>query len=328
MFLIWNILSFFFNKYTFGVALLLLVLKLYLKFTTGYCRSDATIHGKTVLITGANTGIGKETAKDLARRGGRIILACRDLEKAKKARDEIIASTKNENIIIKKLDLLSLSSVREFAADIKASEERLDILINNAGVGAMPQRHTVDNLLPTMQVNYFSTFLLTLLLIDLLKKSAPSRIIMVSSVAHKYAKLDLNTINVRKACGSQRLYNNSKLCLMLFSNELARKLSKTGVTVNSVHPGAVLTDIFKAIPKFYYRIFLVIAKAYFKTPYEGAQTLVHLAVTPGLEKITGKYFVDCAEDKPLPLATDEGMAKKLWEITEQFVGLKPEEKFW
>lgn len=327
MCLISCILSIFFNKYTLCVALLLLVLKVYIKFTTGYCRSDATIHGKTVLITGANTGIGKEAAKELARRGGRIILACRDLEKAKKARDEIIESTKNENIIIKKLDLLSFSSVREFVADIKSTEERIDILINNAGVGAMRQNYTEDNLLPTMQVNYFSTYLLTLLLIDLLKKSAPSRIIMVSSIAHKYAKLDLNTINVRKACGHQRLYNNSKLCLMLFTNELARKLSKTGVTVNSVHPGAVLTDIFKSIPKAYYRIFLVIARMYFKTPYEGAQTLVHLAVTPGLENVTGKYFVDCAEAEQLPLAKDEGMAKKLWELTEQFVILKPDEKF-
>ncbi|XP_021940131.1 retinol dehydrogenase 14-like isoform X2 [Zootermopsis nevadensis] len=281
--------------------------------------------GKTVIVTGANTGIGKETAHDLARRGAKVILACRDLEKAKKACADIVASTGNSLVEVQHLDLSSLASVRKFANNIINTEPRLDVLINNAGAGGIVEKFTADNLQLGMQVNHFGGFLLTCLLVDLLKKSAPSRIVMLSSILHKFAIFDVENLNSDKWFSMFQVYCCSKLANILTANELTRKLKGTGVTANSAHPGVVLTDVWRNIPQVLQFLLTFTLKLFFKNAVEGAQTSIYLAVSEEVEGVSGKYFVDCQEASTSKAAKDEFLAKALWEKSEAMVGLKPEE---
>lgn len=307
------------------VVVLLLALKLYNVLTAGTCRSQKQLNGKTAIVTGGNTGIGKETALDLARRGAKVILACRDLKKGKIARDEIIARSNNSEVEIRHLDLSSLASVRKFAKDIISTETHLEILVNNAGAGGLGGKRTADDLQIGMQVNHFGPFLLTCLLVALLKKSAPSRIVMVSSLMHKYAKFDLDNLNSEKWFNDIQVYNCSKLANILVANELSRKLNGTGVTVNSLHPGVVGTDLARRMPQFIFHIVKFMISFISKNPELGAQTSIYLAVSEEVEGVSGKYFSDCKEATMSKEALDEGLAKKLWEKSEALVGLKAEE---
>lgn len=281
--------------------------------------------GKTVIVTGANTGIGKETARDLARRGAKVILACRNLEEGNKARVDIVQSTGNTLVEVEHLDLSSLASVRKFANKIIEKEPRLDVLVNNAGVAGIRNKITADNLQLGMQVNHFGPFLLTCLLVELLKKSAPSRIVMVSSVLHMFAKFDIDNLNFEKWFGMHQVYSYSKLANILTAHVLARKLKGTGVTVNSLHPGTVLTDIWRRLPGVQKTLFTFIGKHFMKNSVEGAQTSIYLAVSEEVEGVSGRYFVDCKVAHMAKAAKDDDLADKLWEKSEVMVGLKPEE---
>lgn len=287
----------------------------YYRLSTGKCTSKAKLNNKVVIVTGANTGIGFETAKDLALRGAKVILACRDQGRGTAARDRIISATGNNNVIYKQLDLASFKSVRAFAADILKTETALHILINNAGTGKLDNSLTEDNLPVEMHINYFGPFLLTNLLLPLIKSSSPSRIVNVSSVMHRWGKIDL--ANIHKQATSwlkhSRVYSNSKLTNVLFTKKLSRNLEGSGVTVNCLHPGAVSTDIFRRQPKL--TRFLI--GLFFKTSVQGAQTQIYLAVAPELKNITGKYFVDCVEMTPSCAARDEQLADDLWELSER-----------
>ncbi|KAI8437503.1 hypothetical protein MSG28_011817 [Choristoneura fumiferana] len=287
----------------------------YYRLSTGKCTSNAKLNNKVVIVTGANTGIGFETAKDLALRGAKVILGCRDQGRGTAARDRIISATGNNNVVYKQLDLASFKSVIAFAADIRKTETALHILINNAGTGKLDNSLTEDNLPVEMQINYFGPFLLTNLLLPLIKSSAPSRIVNVSSVMHRWGKIDLDNIHKQAASWLKhsRVYSNSKLANVLFTQKLSRNLEGTGVTVNSLHPGAVSTDIFRRQPKL--SRFLI--GLFFKTSVEGAQTQIHLAVAPELNNVTGKYFVDCVEQTPSLTAQDKKLADKLWELSER-----------
>ncbi|XP_069676644.1 retinol dehydrogenase 11-like [Periplaneta americana] len=310
-----------------AIVILFGVLKIYLKLTTGVYTSRKRLEGKTAIITGANTGIGKETARDLARRGTKVILACRDIDKGQKACDQIIASTGNPNVIVRHLDLSSLASVRKFANDIIKSESHLEILVNNAGAAGLGNKKTSDGLLIGMQVNHFGPFLLTCLLTGLMKKSVPSRIVMVSSIIHKYATFELDNLNSQSEKWIDDIKNFccSKLANLLMANELSRRLKGTGVTVNSLHPGIVGTDIFRRLPSLVLSFTKILCNFFGKNPIEGAQTSIYLAVSEEVEGITGKYFADCKESSMSQTAMDEGLAKKLWEVSERLVGLKQEE---
>ncbi|GFG37272.1 hypothetical protein Cfor_10964 [Coptotermes formosanus] len=300
-------------------------LKIYTKLTTGICRSKKRMDGKTVIVTGANTGIGKETARDLARRGAKVILACRNLEEGNKARVDIVQSTGNTLVEVQHLDLSSLDSVRKFASNIINTEPRLDVLVNNAGAGGIGNKVTADNLQLGMQVNHFGPFLLTCLLVELLKKSAPSRIVMVSSGLHMSARFDIDNLNFEKWFGSHQVYCCSKLANILTANVLARKLKGTGVTVNSLHPGVVLTDIWRRLPGIQKALITFLLKLLFKDSVEGAQTAIYLAVSEEVEGVSGRYFVDCKVACMSKAAMDDDLAKKLWEKSEVMVGLKQEE---
>ncbi|XP_078593062.1 retinol dehydrogenase 12-like [Branchiostoma floridae x Branchiostoma japonicum] len=299
-------------------------------FGGGVCYSTARLEGKTAIITGSNTGLGKETARDLARRGARVILACRDVTKAEAAAEDIRKTTGNGNVLVRKLDLASLASVREFAAGINDNETRLDLLINNAGIMMCPQWKTEDGFEMQFGTNHLGHFLLTNLLLDKLKKSAPSRVVTVSSMGHQFIKkMHFDDLNMENNYKSMKAYSQSKLANILFTRELAKRLEGTGVTCYSVHPGGVRTELGRYMTDTY-GLWLILLRPIIsplmyvvgKSSVQGAQTSLHCALQEGLESKSGLYFSDCAEKDPSPAGQDDEAAKRLWEVSEEMVGLK------
>ncbi|XP_067298271.1 retinol dehydrogenase 11 [Pseudorasbora parva] len=290
----------------------------------GVCRSKARLDGKTVLITGANTGIGKETAVDMAQRGARVILACRDMGRANKAADEIRKRSGNGNVVVKRLDLASLQSVRALAKDVQQNEERLDILINNAGIMMCPQWQTKDGFEMQFGVNHLGHFLLTNLLLDLLKKSTPSRVVNVSSLAHEKGEIYFDDINLEKDYEPQKSYRQSKLANVLFTRELAARLKGTGVTTYSLHPGVIRTELgrhFLAVLPLWKKLLLLPIIFFVKTPWQGSQTTIYCAVDESLQNTSGLYYSDCAPKEAAPQGRDDAAAQRLWDLSTSMVGL-------
>ncbi|XP_057370180.1 retinol dehydrogenase 13-like [Daphnia carinata] len=330
-----------------GALIFTVALKIYYEATKGICKSSKRLDGKTIIVTGSNTGVGKATALDLASRGGRIILACRNLKKALVAKDEIVEKSRNPNVLIKELDLASFSSIRRFAADVQKTEPKLHILINNAGCGDIEQKTTENGLEQQMQTNYFGPFLLTNLLLGLMietgeKEEENVRIVNVGSDGHfSVGDLNLDDLNFcyersTKTIWSPvqnnlwlpiKIYGTSKLCVILSSCELARKLELLGkpVTVNSLHPGGVYTE-FTRFSKIL-SVLMTLYRPFLKSPAEGAQTSIYLAVADEVSNVSGQYFRDCKIAQPSKLVRDKELAKKLWEVTERLVRLEPKEKF-
>ncbi|XP_037550000.1 retinol dehydrogenase 12, like [Nematolebias whitei] len=276
--------------------------------------SDVKLCEKTAVITGANTGIGKETAIDLSKRGAKVILACRDMEKAQAAVKEIIESSGNDNVVCMKLDLSDSKSIREFAETINTNEPKLNLLINNAGVMVCPYGKTADGFEMQIGVNHMGHFLLTYLLIDLIRRSAPARIISVSSMAHSWGSINLEDINSEKSYNKNKAYAQSKLANILFTRSLAKRLEGTGVTTYSLHPGVVQTDLWRHLssPE---RFFIKIAKPFTKNSVQGAQTTIYCAVEPSLEKESGGYYSDCAPANCSAAGKNDELAQKLWELS-------------
>lgn len=294
-----------------GVSTLLYLTKKY--FAGGKFTKNTQIDGKVVIITGANCGLGFENAVDLAKRGGKIYIACRDKNRGENALEKIKKLSGSENVNLLLLDLASKKSIEEFVIKFKSLENRLDILVNNAGLVCKSRTLTEDGFEWTMGVNHLGHFYLTHLLLDLLKKSTPSRVVVLSSMGHQWAKLDRNDLMSEKSYSSFKVYCNTKLANNLFTHELAKRLKGTGVTVNCCHPGAVQTEIGRDNPKIILIITSILLKIFMKTSTEGAQTQIMLAVDPDLEDVTGKYFVDCKEKKPSKESLDEDFAKWLWD---------------
>ncbi|XP_064643951.1 retinol dehydrogenase 14-like [Lineus longissimus] len=291
----------------------------------GVCTSKASMVGKTVIITGANSGIGKESALDIARRGARVIMACRNTDEGEKVATEIKEKTGSTKIEVRKLDLASLASVRTFAEEIKRTENRLDVLLNNAGVMMCPPMKTADGFEMQLGTNHLGHFLLTNLLLDLLKSSAPSRIVNVSSRAYLRGKINFDDLMFEKKYNSSAVYSQSKLANIYFTTELAKRLEGTGVTANCLHPGVIDTNLLRHFTGAGWKALSVMAspltKLMMKTPQEGAQTNIFLSVSEEVEGVTGKYFADCKEVQLLPHATDDEVGQKLWEVSEKLVGL-------
>ncbi|XP_029497753.1 retinol dehydrogenase 12-like [Oncorhynchus nerka] len=286
----------------------------------GQWSSSERIDGKTVIITGANAGIGKETAMDLAKRGGRIILACRDLGRAEAAQREIIEKSGNPNIVTRKMDLSDTKSIREFAELINREEKQVNILINNAGIMMCPYSKTADGFEMQFGVNHLGHFLLTFLLIDLIKRSRPARIINLSSMAHKWGWIQLEDINSERSYHSRRAYGQSKLANILSIRSLAKRLKDTGVTVYAVHPGIVRTEL-KRHMNLALLISWKIVRPFTKTIVQGAQTSIYCAVEPELETESGGYYSDCKPSSCTRAARDDEMAQKLWELSCQMLGI-------
>ncbi|XP_071962136.1 retinol dehydrogenase 13-like isoform X2 [Antedon mediterranea] len=279
-------------------------------FGGGECLCKDRIEGKTVIITGSNCGIGKETALELAKRGGRIILACRNEAKAEKTRQEIVEETGNQNVSVKLIDL---------------EEKTVDILINNAGVMRCPYEKTEDGFERQFGVNHLGHFLLTNLLLDKLKNSQPSRIITVSSIAHERGEIEFDDLNCEKNYDKSFAYSDSKLANVLFTHELNKRLKDTGVTANCLHPGIVKTFIGRhtGLHNSYFSMSILgpIFWMFVKTPKQGAQTSIECAINKDFEHVSGKYFKDCKIITCDPKGCDDEVAEKLWKVSEQMVGL-------
>uniref|UniRef100_A0A8D0H7T4 NADP-retinol dehydrogenase n=1 Tax=Sphenodon punctatus TaxID=8508 RepID=A0A8D0H7T4_SPHPU len=292
-----------------------------LKYIAGaVCKSTAKLNGKVVVITGGNTGIGKETAKDLAQRGARVIIACRDMTKGETAASEIRTQTGNQQVIVKKLDLADTKSIRVFAENFLKEEKELHILINNAGVMLCPYSKTADDFEMHFGVNHLGHFLLTFLLLEHLKKSVPARIVIVSSLAHMGSRINFSDLQNEKFYNRNLAYGHSKLANLLFTQELARRLQGTVVTVNALHPGIVYTDLIR------HSILLKLAckmcTFFLKTPQEGARTSVYCAVAEELESVSGKYFVNCQPAYIAPQGRNEATARKLWSVSCELLGIQ------
>lgn len=234
--------------------------------------------------------------------------------------DQIIKESGNENVIVKKLDLSSQKSVREFADDIVSTESKIDILIHNAGyANTFDKKKSVDGIEMTMATNHYGPFLLTHLLIDLLKKSAPCRIVIVASECYRFSRLNLKNLNPLDVMPGY-LYYVSKFANVMFGLELARRLKGTNVTVNMLHPGMIDSGIWRNVP-FPLNIFMAFIKGFFKTTVEGAQTSLYLACSEDVKNVSGKYYLDCKEWDLQPYILEEDKHKILWDESAKIVKL-------
>jgi retinol dehydrogenase 12 len=276
------------------------------------------LDGKVCLITGANTGIGKVTATELARAGAHVLLACRSAARAEPAVEEIRRQTGSRTVEVVALDLASLASVEECARAFLARELPLHLLVNNAGLAGQ-RGLTADGFEIAFGVNHVGHFLLTMLLLDRLKASTPARIVTVSSGAH-YRAHGIPWRRVREKTRSLTAldeYGVSKLANVLFSAELARRLDGSGVTTYSLHPGFIASDIWRRIPN----PFRALAKAFMRSPEEGARTTLHCATAPELAGETGLYYDRCERKRPGRAARDPQLAAELWSRSLDWVGL-------
>ncbi len=264
-----------------------------------------------MLVTGSTDGIGKETALELARRGATVILHGKDPGRCQRTLDEAVKATRNRSLGCFAADLASLAEVRKLAEDITRQYERLDVLINNAGIFMTSRRLTADGYEMTFAVNHLAPFLLTHLLLDLLKKSAPSRVITVSSVAHVRAQFDPDNLQGEKHFTGYGAYALSKLGNVLFTYELAERLRGSGVSAVCLHPGSVGTKLLRegfggmsGIPV-----------------KQGADTPVFLASAGEVDGLTGKYFIRRREEQPAALAGDAEVRRKFWDISARLCGI-------
>lgn len=282
------------------------------------------MRGKTCLVTGATSGIGRAAAIALARRGATVVIVARNQEKGARAAADIQASSGSQTVEALTADLSSLAAVRQLAGEFRARWSRLDVLINNAGVYCTVRSETQDGLETTFAVNHLAVFLLTKLLLDVLKASAPTRVITVASVAHMGASMDWDDLQSTRRYGyGRRAYGQSKLANLLFTFELARRLEGAGVTANCLHPGVVHTGLWNGSPGLSGRVadlLTALARPFVRTPEQGAATIVYLAGAPELEGVSGKYVVDCVETPSSPQSTDAASAQRLWDISELLTG--------
>lgn len=277
------------------------------------------MQGTTCMITGASSGIGRATALALAGMGARMVLICRDRGRGEETTAEIVAKTGNSDVWLLLADLSSQAEVRRVAADFLASDRPLHVLINNAGVVNLQRTVTVDGIESTFAVNHLAYFLLTELLLDRLRRSAPARIVNVASDAHKFGALDFDDLGNERRYRAMRVYGQSKLANILFTNELAQRLEGSGVTANSLHPGAVATGLGKNNGA-WARALIALLRPFFRTPDNGAATSVYLASSPDVEGVSGKYFANCRQHRPSRAAQDPDAARRLWDISERLVG--------
>jgi NAD(P)-dependent dehydrogenase (short-subunit alcohol dehydrogenase family) len=278
------------------------------------------MQGKICMVTGANSGIGKATALGLAQMGATVVMVCRDRTRGEAAQSEIKTKSGNNAVDLLLADLSSQQSIRQLVENFKQRYTQLHVLINNAGVCMLTRRETVDGLEMMFAVNQLAPFLLTNLLLDVLKASVPARIINVSSSAHEAGYIKLDDLQSKKHYRFMRAYGQSKLAVMLFTYELARRLQGTGVTANCLHPGFVTTNIGqsgvgpvgRAVAKFIVFRFGI-------SPEEGAKTSLYLASSPDVEGVTGKYFVKSIPRRSAPISYDESLQRQVWEESAKLV---------
>lgn len=290
------------------------------------------MQGKICLVTGSNSGIGKETAVSLAKMGATVVMVVRNKERGKKARDEIVKRSGNNSVDLMICDLLSMESIRLFAEEFKKKYKRLDVLINNAGASFSKREVTQEGFERNFAVNYLGPFLLTHELLDLLKSSAPSRVINVSSGLAKKGKVDLDDLQGEKNFPGSKFfspsrapaYDNAKLMLMMFTYELARRLKGSKVTVNVLMPGFTATNLGKNSGSLSSAIMFKMVRPMQQSAKKGAETSIYLASSDEVKDITGKCFAKKKEVTSCPVSYDEELQKRLWNKTESLLGLTSE----
>jgi NAD(P)-dependent dehydrogenase (short-subunit alcohol dehydrogenase family) len=273
------------------------------------------MNGKVVMITGANSGIGKETAIELAKMGAIIVMVCRSRERGERALVEIKEKANSEKIELFIADLADQSSIRGMVERFKRKHDKLHVLINNAGVMLSKRTSSPEGYETTFATNHLGHFLLTNLVLDMLKVSAPARIVNVSSSVHKFAKLNFDDIDSEHKYRGYRTYANSKLFNILFSYDLARRLEGTGVTVNVLHPGVIRTNLGKNNNNKLIKLMSLIFRLFMKSPEKGARTTVYLASSPEVENISGEYFVNSKPKKSSKISYEQTLQNELWEIS-------------
>ncbi len=283
------------------------------------------MQGRTVVVTGGNSGIGLETAEALAGMGARVIVTARNADKGRAAvADIVLRLGGHAQVQLVVFDLADLTTVRRGSDEILEQAPRLDVLVNNAGV-VLSERHvTVDGFEATFATNHLGPFLLTNLLLDRLRASAPARIVNVASTAHNTARkgIPFDDLQSKKRYRGMRVYGESKLANILFTLELARRLAGTGVTANALHPGTVRTGYgADGDARGFLALGIKVAKPFFLSPAKGARTSIYLASSPAVEGVTGEYFDKCKPAKPRRWAQDAEAAQRLWQVSEELVGL-------
>ncbi len=288
--------------------------------------TTASETNKTALVTGANSGIGLETARGLAKAGMEVVMVCRSRKRGEIAREEIKQSTGQDRLTLLIADLSSMTSIRILAKTVHEQFSKLEILINNAAVICPKPELTKDRFERQFAVNHLAPFLLTHLLLDLLKQSGAGRIINVSSQMHQRTKFDFNNLQGERDYHPRRVYAQTKLANVLFTMELSRRLKGTGITANSLHPGTVSTGLFGTflgLPrwlKFLWGWFGV-------SPEKGAKTSLYLATSPQVAGISGRYFKNSRPYPVNPIANDENIAKRLWDLSADLTGVPASQAF-
>ncbi|MEM1135906.1 MAG: SDR family NAD(P)-dependent oxidoreductase [Bacteroidota bacterium] len=274
---------------------------------------------KICLITGANSGIGKASAIEIAKKGYQIVMICRNKQKAEAAQKEISQHTTFPvGLII--CDFASQESIRAAAAAYKKQYDRLDVLLNNAGFIAKSYAKTVDGIEQTFAVNHLGYFLLTNLLLNTLKNTPNARVVNVASEAHRYTKFDINNLEMQKGYSHMKAYGLSKLCNIMFSRELSKRLKSTSVTSYSLHPGVVASN-FSTEMKGGFGFLFKMVKPFMVSNEKGAETSVFLATDPGVTQFSGKYFAKKTIKKPVNDAVNDTLCKQLWEKSEEMTSL-------
>jgi NAD(P)-dependent dehydrogenase (short-subunit alcohol dehydrogenase family) len=269
--------------------------------------------GKTVLITGATNGIGKVAALEIARTGATVCLVARNQSRGEATLAEIKASTSNPNLELFVADLSSMAEVRKLASEFKAKHNRLDVLINNAGGYFDTRKTTADGLEYTFAFNHLAYFLLTDLLLDTLRASAPARIVNVASEAQAMGKMNFDDLQFEKRYGGFAAYGQSKLANIMFTYELARRLEGSGVTANVLHPGTVNTGFGSDTKNPVVNFVFGIVKRFSLTPTQGADTIIYLATSPEVEGVNGKYFEKRKPRSSSQISYDQNAQKRLWD---------------
>jgi len=273
--------------------------------------------GKICLVTGANSGIGKETALGLAKMGAHVIMHARSQERGQAALEEVRKESGSDTVDLMLCDLAVQAAVRGFAAEFLEKYPRLDVLINNAALIPKERSITPDGIEMQLAINHLAPFLLTNLLLERLKSSAPARIVTVSSSLHMQGKINFDDLQSEKSykVAGWVPYNHTKLMNVLFTFELARRLAGTGLTANTLHPGVIRTGLQRSTP-----MSDMVTWA-FRTPQDGAKTSLYLATSPEVANISGKYFEKSKVAKHNPLADDVALAQRLWEVSAEMVKL-------
>ncbi len=283
---------------------------------------DADLTGRTCMVTGATNGIGRAAALALARRGASVVLVGRSRERGEQTLEEVRRASGRDDATLLLADLSSQAEIRSLAAAFLATGRPLHVLLNNAGVVNLRREETVDGIETTFAVNHLAYFLLTELLLERLRESAPARVVNVASDAHASAggRLDFDDLMSRRSYSLMRVYGKSKLANILFTRELARRLEGTGVTANCLHPGFVGSNFARnngAIAA----VVMTLVRPFARSPEKGAETAVYLCASPEVEGVSGAYFQDCRRRDPKPFARNDEDAKRLWELSARMVGL-------